>query len=99
MLKNSNKIAFPKKYWKSEPTSCGDNWSSSSNNTSSTMNDFKTNIIGSIDPVRVGSESNAFSFPTSDINFKKTDQTDTKTTNNPWGDYISKENFIDMHFC
>lgn len=48
---------------------------------------------GSNGQTGVGSESKTA--PSTHTNSK----TPQSQTANPWGDYISKQNFIDMHFC
>lgn len=73
-----------------------DNWSSvqiqpSQTNYAQTSHHYSNGPTssGSVSNISIGTDSNKAS---------QSSQTRAQN-NNPWGDYISKENFIEMHFC
>ncbi|RNA29745.1 hypothetical protein BpHYR1_015676 [Brachionus plicatilis] len=68
-----------------------ENWS----NKEPSANNAVISAPGSTAPAGLGSESK--SSPSVQTHSKT--PLSSQAAPNPWGDYISKQNFIDMHFC
>lgn len=96
--KSSYKINFPQNKLKQTQKMVKENWSTYAAPQTATQSSAFLNSQAFVLEA-VGSANSTGQVGTSSVPKSTTTTTATTSTSNPWGEFKSKENFVDMHFC